>query len=227
MPKAATDSGAAAAWTGAAGAAMRQVARKFTAQGFEVRSPEWDDSRCLTITNLPGTTCDVTVHDSGAVSWEYWRARDKGADPGRVAALAMRLLTDDNRTPPPVTAPSGTAGDSLQGIVGRQLRAGGMDVSLDVYTDQVCFEVTAEIVVSNPARPDRGQVRVGGDPGLLWLTGCYGTVRDDTGAITDTIITVLAEDIADGYIQRGPRGPGERAEEQPVTGPAAPGIPRP
>jgi hypothetical protein len=203
MPKPANHSGAAAVCIGGPGAAMRKVAETLAAHGFEVCPPEWPDSRCLTITSLPGTTCDVTVEDSGAVTWEYWRGASEAADPDRVAALALRLLTDGSEDLPPASAALTTTGYSLQGTVGRELEAKGMDVSLNVYADHLCFEVAAEIVVTNPARPERGRIRVGDEAGLVWETGRCGTDRTDPGAITGTIIAVLAQDIEDGYVRRG------------------------
>jgi hypothetical protein len=182
---------------------MRQVAEKLAAQGFEVCFPEGPESRCLTVTNLPGTTCDVTVEDSGAITWDYWRSVRMGADPGRVAALALRLLTDDGADLPPASAALMPAGCSLPGIVGRELEAAGMDVHLDVFADQICFEVTAEVVVVNPARPERGRIRVGDEAGLVWETDRGGADRTGPGAVTGTIIAVLDQDIEDGYIQRG------------------------
>jgi hypothetical protein len=202
MPEPVNDCGAAAVCIGGPGAAMRQVAENLAACGFTVRLPERSDSRCLTITNLPGTTCDISVADNGAIMWEYWRGASNGADPVRVAALALWLLTDDGQGyshPSVVPIP---AGCSLQSMVGRDLEAKGMDVSLDVYADHICFEVAAEIVVTNLARPERGQVRVDDEAGLVWETGRYGA-RNDPGNISDTIIAVLARDIEDGYIQRG------------------------
>lgn len=203
MPDPVNSSGAAALCAGRPGAAMRQVAEKLAAQGFEVCFPEGPDSRCLTVTNLPGTTCDLTVEDSGAITWDYWRSVRQGADPGRVAALALRLLTDGSADLPPASAAVVPAGCGLPGIVGRELEAEGMDVHLDVYADHICFEVAAEIVVANPARPERGRIRVGDEAGLVWETGRSGAHRTDPGAITGTIIAVLAQDIEDGYIRRG------------------------
>jgi hypothetical protein len=193
----------AAAHDGEPGAAMRAVADKLAAHGFDVRGPGWAEGRCLRVTNLPGTTCDVTVEDDGFAVWEYWRGASKGADPDRLTGLVMRLLTGDSAGRPRAGAASRNFTAGLQGIVGRELRAKGLDVDLDVYADHASFEVVAEIVVTNPAHPERGQVRVGGEAGLMWESGYCGEPGTDAAAIADTIITVLAEDIEDGYVQRG------------------------
>lgn len=202
MPRTAVDSHGTAVHNGGPGRAMRQVAEKLAAHGFDVCLPEREAGRCLQVANLPGTTCDITVEDNGAVTWEYWREVSQSADPGRVIALALRLLTDDS-VDYPGASPPGTAGCSLHGIVGRELEARGLDVSLDVYADHVCFEAWGEIVATNPAQPQRGRVRVGDEPGLLWKSGCCGAGYHDTDAIADLIVTVLTADVADGYVQRG------------------------
>ncbi len=202
MPNALDDGGGAAVRQAVPGTAMRMVAAKLAAHGFDVLGPELEESRRLTVTNLPGTTCEITVDDSGQITWEYWRGFSRDADPARVAGVAMRLLTDQGAGLPRTSTAAHVAGHGLQGIVGRQLEAKGMDVSLDVYADHTCFEVGAEIVVTNPSRPERGLVRVGDEAGLLWESGCHQT-GSDPAAIADLIIAILADDIASGYIQRG------------------------
>ncbi len=195
--------GSAAAHSGEPGAAMRAVAARLAAHGFDVRGPAWAEGRRLMVTNLAGATCDVTAEDDGPVTWEYARGASEGADPGRLAGLVMRLLTGDNasRRRSRVDRRDLTAG--LQSTVGRELKAKGLDVDLDIYADHASLEVIAEIVVTNPAQPERGRVRIGDELGLEWESGCCGDAGSDALAIADTIITVLAEDIEDGYVRRG------------------------
>lgn len=187
---------------GGPGAAMRAVARKLAAHGFQVREPEWPESRRLIIPNLPGTTCDVTVDECGGVSWEYWHRAGKGADPDRLAGLVEWLLAPERAARPRRTAGRViTAG--LQRTVGRALRARGLEVNLDVCVDDHELLVVADIVVTNPAHPERGRVLVGDDAGLTWESDYYTPTPQDPLAIADIIITVLEEDIEDGYVQRG------------------------
>src|SRR6266542_440786 len=194
--------GSAAAHSGEPGAAMRAVAARLAAHGFDVRGPAWAEGRRLMVTNLAGATCDVTAEDDGPVTWEYARGASEGADPGMLAGLVMRLLTGDNaRRRSRVDRRDLTAG--LQSTVGRELKAKGLDVDLDIYADHASLEVIAEIVVTNPAQPERGRVRIGDELGLEWESGCCGDAGSDALAIADTIITVLAEDIEDGYVRRG------------------------
>jgi hypothetical protein len=190
---------------GGPGAAMRAVADRLAAHGFDVRGPDWEEGRRLTITNLPGITCEVTVEDNGFVTWEYWRGASKGTDPDRLAGLAMHLLTADRAGLARQGTGTRDVRAGLQGIIGRELEANGLAVDLEVYADHVSFEVAAEIVVTNPAHPERGRVRIGDEPGLTWECG-YQEDPSDTEAIADTI-TTLAHDIEDGYIQRGEPAP--------------------
>jgi hypothetical protein len=184
------------------GAAMRAVARKLTAHGFAVPEPEEPESRRLMVTNLPGTTCDVRVDDDGGVTWEYWRRVSKGADPDRLAGLVEWLLAPERSARPRRTAGRVvTAG--LWGIVGRALKARGLQVDLAVCADDHELEVVADIVVTNPAHPERGRVLVGDEAGLTWESDYYTPAPQDPLTIADVIITVLDEDIEDGYVQRG------------------------
>ncbi len=91
MPKAPDDNGGAAVREAEPGAAMRMVAGKLAAHGYDLRDPDWPESRRLTVTGLPGTTCDVLVDDDGGVMWEYWRRPSVGADPDRLAGLVTDL----------------------------------------------------------------------------------------------------------------------------------------
>ncbi len=177
MPEAMNCQDGAAAGDSAPGAAMRAVAGKLAAQGFDVRGPEWEDGRRLRITNLPGTTCEVTVEDSGFVTSEYLRAASKGADPDRLTALVMHLLTEGRAYPPGQGTGTRNARTRLQSVAGRELEANGLTVDLEVYPDHVSFEVGADIVVTSPAHPERGRVRIGDEPGLAWECGFQGAPR--------------------------------------------------
>ena len=54
------------------------------------------------------------------------------------------------------------AGDSLMSVAGRELKARGFDVWLDVDTSQLIYQAVAELVVTNPGglgTPDRDSFR--------------------------------------------------------------------
>ncbi|HUY46142.1 MAG TPA: hypothetical protein VMV92_10515 [Streptosporangiaceae bacterium] len=135
------------------GKAMRAVAEKLAACGFGVRSPEWEESRRLTITSAERARCELTVEDGGSVRWDYRPSRGGGTDPAEMTGQVLRVLgVAETGEPRPRMRP----GVSLKGVVGRALAAHGLKVGMEVYEDPDFYDVGAEIVVINPARPERG-----------------------------------------------------------------------
>ncbi len=175
MPNALDDGGGAAVREVGPGAAMRMVAAKLAAHEFDVREPEWPDSRRLMVTNLLGTTCDVTVDDGGGVTWEYWRGHSEGADPDRLAGLVAWLLASDEGAGRPRRTAGRVVTAELPRIVGRALKARGLEVNLDVCADDHELLVVADVVVTNRAHPERGRVLVGDEVGLTWESDYYAT----------------------------------------------------
>jgi hypothetical protein len=57
-----------------------------------------------------------------------------------------------------------------------------MAVCLEVYEDQFSYEVSAEILVTNRDRPERGRMHVADDGALMWECD-LGEHGIDTGAI--------------------------------------------
>jgi hypothetical protein len=178
------------------------AAKTLISHGFDVRGPDWEEGRSLTVTGLRDTMCEVTVEDSGFVIWEY-RPGDS-ADPDKVAARVMRLLADGSPAVPAKRLDRPEPRTALKGLVGRRLEARGMVVCLEVFEDQVAYEVAAEVAVTNPDCPERGRVHVTDDGALMWECG-FEEHDSDTGAIAGLIAAILAEDIAQGCVQRGRR----------------------
>jgi hypothetical protein len=153
---------------GQRGGLMHMVAHGLSAQGFDIRYPECEDGRRLTFAGLHGVRCWVSVGDYGQVEWECFGWAADEADPWKIADLAASLLAgrsvdcprgDDRELPAHVP---------LKGIVGRQLKASGLDVCLQVYEDQNFYDVLAEIVVTNPDARDDATVRVTDDGAVTW-----------------------------------------------------------
>jgi len=69
MPKALNDNDNTNAFHCEPDAVMHVVAEKLVAHGFDVCGREWEERGRLTVTNLPGATCEVTVEDHGFVAW--------------------------------------------------------------------------------------------------------------------------------------------------------------
>jgi len=182
-------------------AAMHVVAAKLASHGFDFHGPDWEEGRRLTVTNLRDTTCEITVEDHGLVVWEYWPEAGNNADPEKITSLVMRLLSDDGVDPAGRRLERTTPTSCLKGLVGCELKGRGLAVCLDVYEDHVAYEVAAEIVVTNPVRPERGQVRVTDDGALMWECGCWDGAGSDTAAVAEKIVSILATDIEDGYVR--------------------------
>lgn len=189
------------------GQAMRAVKKRLAAYGFDVDGPESEAGRCLTITGLSATTCDITVEDAGLVTWEYLPG--SSADPDMVAGRVLHLLTGRPPLPQRRRDPGPEPRTGLKGLVGRRLVARGMAVRLEIFDDQVSFEVSAEISVTSPRCPERGRVHVADDGALMWEcdSGEHGI---GSGAIADVIAAIVSGDIGQGCAERTALGPGGR-----------------
>lgn len=191
MPKALDDySGLAVC--GDPGKAMRAVAEKLAARGFGVRSPDWEESRRLTITSAERARCELTVEDGGSVRWDYRPSRGGGTDPAEMTGQVLRVLGAADTGEPRTKARPGV---SLKGVVGRALAAHGLKVGMEVYEDPDFYDVGAEIVVINPARPERGQVRVSDDGDITWEFRYYDDC--DAGQIADAVVGIFTDGIGD------------------------------
>jgi hypothetical protein len=159
--------------------------------------------------------CELTITDSGIMTWESRSRHGSSTDPARITALAAEFLGARAGNP----SPSGRYSDlTLKGAVGQLLVEHGMQVTLQVLgTDQTCFEVYAEVEATNPRQPTRGMVRVADDGGIWWecQVAIPGTPNQVPGLelaeVTRTITSALQQPAA-----RTPAaaGPGERALRQ-------------
>ena len=127
MPKAPDDYGSLAVRDDEPGTAMRAVAEKLAARGSGVRSPEWEESRRLTITSAGRARCELTVEDGGPVRWDYRPRSGRGTDPAEMTALMLRVLGAPGEPRTRVHP-----GVSLKGVVGRALAARGVKVGMEV-----------------------------------------------------------------------------------------------
>ncbi len=191
MPKALDDYGSLAVCDNP-GKAMRAVAEKLAARGFGVRSPDWEESRRLTITSAERARCELTVEDGGSVRWDYRPRTGRGTDPAEMTGLVLRVLGAAGAGEPRTRARPGV---SLKGVVGRALAARGLKVGMEVYEDPDFYDVGAEIVVINPARPERGQVRVSDDGDVTWECRYYDD--SDTALIVDAVAGIVTDGIGE------------------------------
>jgi hypothetical protein len=175
------------------GEVVRAVANKLTAAGFDVRAPDPDDGRRLTIFHAECARCEVVIEDDGSVRWEYRPATGCDTDPAVMTEVVLRALAVDDSAG---RGASPRLGVTLKGAVGSALDARGLDVRMLVYEDLICYDVAAEIVVANPARPDRGQIRQSDDGSITWECSCRDAVSGSVGEVVDAVVGVIGRAIA-------------------------------
>jgi hypothetical protein len=167
--------------------AMYAVAAKLHDFGFGIRLPKDKQSRHLVILNAKLACSEITVHDGGYVIWDYWPWSGAAADPADLAEVALSLLGPANTRARPVVAD----GPTLKSRVGQALRELGLHVTMAVYEDADALDVTAEVVITNPAAPFCGLVRVADDARITWQCEIGGPAAECALAVTDTIVPLL------------------------------------
>lgn len=191
---------------------IRLVADGLTGYGLDVRLSGPGGDAGLDITCAAGQ-CRLSVNDWGYAELDYSpRSRDE-ADPKLIADLATALLTGRAEQYPRLAGGSRRGGITFKGIVGRDLKARGLDVELVVYADEDYFEVDAEIAVTVPGSHDDARVWVTDDGCLTWTRDYWGQEAaivfepDFCGRITDpaSVAASVAEMItrAMSYLREG------------------------
>lgn len=161
------------------GELLRLVMDGMAEAGFNVSPPEPGESRAAIA--CTGGHCTLMVTDEGEATWDFCPRPADSADPAVAADLAATLLTGRSGPHPWLTRKRG--GISFKGLVGRELKARGLDVELAVYTDEAYFDAFAEIVATTPrAGGPEGVAEVCvADDGCLTWTRSY---RDEAEAVT-------------------------------------------
>jgi hypothetical protein len=166
---------------------MYEVAAKLHDFGFGIRLPK-DGSRHLVIVNATRACSEITVEDSGYVTWDYWPWSGPATDPADLVGVTLSLLG-----PAPAATPTSAGrGSTLKGRVGQALRELGLHVTMAVYEDADALDVAAEIVATNPDVPYCGLVRLADDARISWECQIDGSAAECALAVTDTIVPLLA-----------------------------------
>ncbi|MGH3247246.1 MAG: hypothetical protein ACRDOI_13700 [Trebonia sp.] len=150
------------------GELLRLVTERLANSGLDVRPPGPGEG-CRTAIDCDGAGCTLTVSDWGSAEWEYspWPPGD--ADPDLTADLATMLLTGWPGPYPRLGRRRQSGDITFKGVVGRELEARGLHVSLAACEDMEYFDVFAEIVAAAPgARGGEARVRVADDGCLTW-----------------------------------------------------------
>ena len=168
------------------GTPVRTVAERLTERGLTVNSTTEEDGRLLKVARTNNVRCEIIVDDSHLVMCEYVVCPRDSARPGRLTHIAARMLGADYPSPGQYTELR--RGVTLAGAVGHDMRTRGLTVTMCVIQDDDDFRVSADVVIANPAKPERGTVTVGDDGWVYW------ECADDElpGGATD-----LADTIAD------------------------------
>lgn len=137
---------------------MRVIAEGLTKHGLTVSTTGCEDSRRLKVTGTGGAACDVIVDEDYYFTCEYTPGRNRQTSPADTARVVARMLGTD------YTSPQQYAhlhqGIPSPGAVGREMKARGMTVTLDVMPDEETYSAFVAIVITNPACPERGTVHL-------------------------------------------------------------------
>jgi hypothetical protein len=147
--------------------ALLSIADQLTAAGFDIRSPAWEETAYLEITNAPGSLSELTVTSYGTVTWEYRPNHAGYMPPNRPAAIVLSLLDPADRPRSIQAEPQ--ADLTLMSLTGRALAGHGLAVTLDVLdVNQTFYDTYSELRITNPVRPERGTASLASDGTIWW-----------------------------------------------------------
>jgi hypothetical protein len=171
---------------------MRAVAERLAECGLTVHGTEWEDSRLLKVTSTRGARCLVNVEDGYSATCEYIAVRSESVKPAQTARVVARMLGADYTDPEKYAVLH--QGVTPAGAVGRDMKARGFTVDMDVIEDREIYRAFADVVITSPGKPERGKVHIGDDSWVYWE--CYsdelpGGVADLAGTIADILTPPL------------------------------------
>lgn len=171
-------------------APMRVVTQMLSEHGFDVRVPMHEDSRHLTVTDARSTRCEIDVYDDEGIVWEYFPGDGGNAKAEEISGVVRHVLDADKTPPAGLSMLRQT--DTLKGTVAREMRARGLQADLKVYEDHEEYDVVVEVVLTNPAKPERGLVRLTDDGVIRWECESGGMPGGAT-VIADATASVLVK----------------------------------
>jgi hypothetical protein len=141
-------------------ALVAAVADGLGEQGLDITGQEWEKACYLKASNAWGALGEATVGADGTFSWEYRPVDGGWGDAGQMAAMVGALLGTEWAGDPRPAVP-GYPGQTVKGAVGLMARAAGLRARLGrVIPDDQFLEVSAEVEITDPERPERGRVWV-------------------------------------------------------------------
>ena len=138
---------------------LGEIADELTASGYSVHDPG-----CLKIINARGAICDLTMTASGLLTWEYRSSEGSHIDPAQLTSMVTAILDH-----PGIASAHRSSGATITSAIAKAVALDGLRVRLDVLDeDTALYETYSELTIINPAKPDRGTVRVTDDGALYW-----------------------------------------------------------
>jgi hypothetical protein len=167
---------------------MRVIAEGLIKRGLTVSITGCEDSRRLKVTGTGNAACDVIVDEDYYFTCEYLPGRrDRQASPADTARVVARMLGTDYTCPQQYVHLH--QGIPLPGAVGREMKARGMTVTLDVMPDEETYSAFVAIVITNPACPERGTVHLEKN-WVCWE--CYdGEITGGPAELAGTVADIL------------------------------------
>ncbi len=148
------------------GGLMMLVAGGLPAHGFEVRLPEREDGSRLRVSG-PDVRCELVVTDCGYVQWDC-RPRVAGAAGAKqIADIVTALLTGQAGDQPRKGNGYGNPALPLKAVAALELKARGLAVNLGLCADEIYYEATTAIVVTDPAQK-YAKATVDDDGAVIW-----------------------------------------------------------
>jgi hypothetical protein len=167
-----------------AATSMNAVAERLTSLGLKVVFPHRPESRRLTVTSTSNLRCDVIIDDDNGAA-ECAIAPATATTAAQVAPVVAGML--GTGYPDPGHYAALHRGMPLAGGVAREMTARGLRADMDVIEDHESYQVFADVIITNPARPERGRVHIGDDG---WI--CWECDRDDIPGGNDAFAGIIA-----------------------------------
>ena len=146
----------------------------------------------VTVLNAAHARSLLTAGHNGIIRWHYEPCTGPVTEPAAITHLVSHLLGAPASQPPSDNYRTFL----LKGAAGRQLQDLGLTVTLLVDQDLESFDVTAHIHITNPARPERGTVRVSDLADIEWDYPYRDTPATCAGILADTLIPILRDGIS-------------------------------
>jgi hypothetical protein len=168
---------------------MSAVAARLAGHRLKVTPPQRPEGHTLTITGAGQLRCTLALDDDGT-GCEASIAPGRDTTPALIAPLVARLLGAGY--PDPARHAGLHRGTTLAGAVARDLAARGLHARMDVIEDHDSYHAFADVIITNPAKRERGRVHLGDDGWVSWEC-CADELPGGPGGLADTLAAALTQ----------------------------------